>query len=35
MHIFNEIYITLNKILDEYDNILLTGDLNIEELKPD
>ena len=35
MQIFNEIYITLNKILDEYDNILLTGDLNIEELKPD
>ena len=35
MQIFNEIYITLNKILDEYDNILLAGDLNIEELKPD
>ena len=32
MQIFNEIYITLNKILGEYDNILLTGDLNIDEI---
>ena len=31
---FNEIYITLNKILGKYDNILLAGDLNIDELKP-
>ena len=30
---FNEIYITLNKILRKYDNILLAGDLNINELK--
>ena len=30
---FNEIYITLNKILGKYDNILLAGDLNIDELK--
>ena len=30
---FNEIYITLNKILDKYDNILLARDLNIDELK--
>ena len=30
---FNEIYITLNKILGKYDNILLAGDLNINELK--
>ena len=30
---FNEIYITLNKILGKYDNILLEGDLNIDELK--
>ena len=29
----NEIYITLNKILAKYDNILLAGDLNIDELK--
>ena len=29
MHIFNEIYITLNKIFGEY-----AGDLNIDELKP-
>ena len=32
MQICNEIYITLNKILGEYDNILLTGDLNIDEI---
>ena len=30
---FNEIYITLNKILGKYDNILLAGDLKIDELK--
>lgn len=30
---FNKIYITLNKILGKYDNILLVGDLNIDELK--
>ena len=30
---FNEIYVTLNKILGKYDNILLLGDLNIDELK--
>ena len=30
---FNEIYITLNKILGKYDNILLARDLNIDELK--
>ena len=30
---FNEIYITLNKIYGKYDNILLAGDLNIDELK--
>ena len=30
---FNEIYITLNKLLGNYDNILLAGDLNIDELK--
>ena len=35
IQIFNEIYITLNKILGEYDNILRAGDLNIDELKPD
>ena len=34
MQFFNEIYITLNKILGEYDNILLAGDLNINEFKP-
>ena len=32
MQIFNEIYITLNKIPGEYDKILLTGDLNIDEI---
>ena len=31
---FHEIYITLNKILSKYDNILLAGDLNIDEFKP-
>ena len=31
--LFNEIYITLNKILGKYDNILLAGDFNIDELK--
>ena len=30
---FNEIYITLNKILGKDDVILLAGDLNIDELK--
>ena len=30
---FNEIYITLNKILGKYDNILQAEDLNIDELK--
>ena len=30
---FNEIYITLNEILGKYDNILLVGDLNTDELK--
>ena len=30
---FNEIHITLNKILGKYDNILLARDLNIDELK--
>ena len=30
---FNEIYITLNKTLGRYDNILLAGDLNNGELK--
>ena len=30
---FNEIYVTLNKILGKYDNFLLPGDLNIDELK--
>ena len=29
----SEIYITMNKILGKYDNILLAGDLNIDELK--
>ena len=32
---FNEIYITLNNILGMYGNILLEGDLNIDELKFD
>ena len=30
---FNEIYITQNKIRGKYDNILLAGDLNIDEPK--
>ena len=30
---FDEIYITLNKTLGKYDNILLAGDLNNNELK--
>ena len=30
---FNEVYITLNKIIGKYDNILLVGDLNIDELR--
>ena len=30
---FNEIYITLNKILGKYDKVLLAGDLNIDEHK--
>ena len=31
--IFNDTYITLNKILGKYDNILLVADLNIDELR--
>ena len=31
--LFNEIYITLNKILGKYDNILLAVDLHIDEVK--
>ena len=31
--LFNEVYITLNKIIGKYDNILLVGDLNIDELR--
>ena len=30
---FNKIYITLNNILGKYSNILLAGDVNIDELK--
>ena len=30
---FSEIYISLNKIIDKYDNIVLAGDLNIDDLK--
>ena len=30
---FNEMYITLDRILGNYDNILLAGELNIDELK--
>ena len=33
MKFFNEIYITLNKIIGKYDNIFLAEDLNIAELK--
>ena len=29
-----EISVRLNKILDKYDNIILAGDLNIDELRP-
>ena len=32
-NVFNEIDIALSKILGKYDNILLVGDLNIDELK--
>ena len=32
MQIFNEIYITLNKIPGEYEKILLTADLNVDEI---
>ena len=32
-YVINEIYITLNKILGKYDNILQAEDLNIDELK--
>ena len=31
---FNRIYITLNKILAKYNNLLLAVDLHIDELKP-
>ena len=30
---FEEIYVTLNKALNEYDNLLLAGDLNINSLR--
>ena len=30
---FEEIYVTLNKALNEYDNLLLTGNLNINTLR--
>ena len=30
---FSEISISLNKIIDKYDNIVLAGDLNIDDLK--
>ena len=30
---FNEIYITLNKIIGKYDNFLLAGELNVDEVK--
>ena len=30
---FEEIYVTLNKALNEYDNLLLAGDLNINTLR--
>ena len=33
MNVFNEIDIALSKIVGKYDNILLAGDLNIDELK--
>ena len=31
---FEEIYVTLNKALNEYDNLLLAGDLNINTWRP-
>ena len=31
---FDEISISLNKILGKYDNIILAGDLNIDQLRP-
>ena len=31
---FEEISVTLNKALNEYDNLLLAGDLNINTLRP-
>ena len=32
--LFDEILVSLNKILGKYDNIILAGDLNIDELRP-
>ena len=32
--IFDEISVSVNKILGKYDNIILAGDLNIDELRP-
>lgn len=32
VNFFDEIYITLNKILSKNDNIILAADLNIDEL---
>ena len=34
LRFFEEIYVTLNKALNEYDNLLLAGDLNINTLRP-
>ena len=34
MQVFNELCITLNKILGKFDNILLVGDRNNDVLKP-
>ena len=31
---FDEISVSLNKIFGKYDNIILAGDLNIDELRP-
>ena len=31
---FDEISVNLNKTLGKYDNIILAGDLNIDELRP-
>ena len=31
---FDEISVSLNKILGKYDNIILAGDLNIDESRP-